>query len=110
MTGIRRAQASDAPSLAVLAERTFRDTFGPRNSPENMDSHCAKVFGPEIQLREIGERGLVTTLARSRGPHGRLLAAAALAARTQASPQNAPRNSAASTSSPSGMAAASRAR
>ena len=48
--------ASDAPSLAVLAERTFRDTFGARNSPENMDLHCAKVFGPEIQQREIGER------------------------------------------------------
>lgn len=67
MTGIRRAQASDAPSLAVLAERTFRDTFGPRNSPENMDSHCAKVFGAEIQQREIGERGLVTTLAEAEG-------------------------------------------
>ena len=65
MTGIRRAKASDAPSLAVLAERTFRDTFGPRNSPENMDSHAAKVFGPEIQLREIGERSLVTTIAEA---------------------------------------------
>ena len=65
MTRIRRAQPSDAPSLAVLAERTFRDTFGPRNSPENMDSHSAKVFGPEIQLREIGEHGLVTTIAEA---------------------------------------------
>lgn len=65
MTGLRRAKAGDAPSLAVLAERTFRDTFGPRNSPENMDTHCAKVFGPEIQLREIGEQGLVTTVAEA---------------------------------------------
>ena len=65
MTGIRLAKASDAPSLAVLAERTFRDTFGARNSPENMDSHCARFFGPEIQLREIGERGLVTTIAEA---------------------------------------------
>ena len=48
---LRRAVPADAPSLAVLAERTFRDAFGPRNSPENMDQHCAKVFGAEI--REI---------------------------------------------------------
>ncbi len=63
MTRLRRARDADAPSLAVLAERTFRDTFGPRNSPENMDTHCARVFGPEIQLREIGQAGLVTTIA-----------------------------------------------
>jgi ribosomal protein S18 acetylase RimI-like enzyme len=62
---LRPAVAGDAPSLAVLAERTFRDAFGPRNSPENMDLHCAKVFGPDIQLREIQDRGLVTTIAES---------------------------------------------
>jgi ribosomal protein S18 acetylase RimI-like enzyme len=60
---LRHAVAGDAPSLAVLAERTFRDAFGPRNSPENMDLHCAKVFGPDIQLREIQDRALVTTVA-----------------------------------------------
>ncbi len=60
---LRRAVAGDAPSLAVLAERTFRDAFGARNSPENMDAHCAKVFGPEIQQREIEDRGLVTMVA-----------------------------------------------
>ncbi len=65
MTGIRRAIAGDAPSLAVLAERTFRDAFGARNSPENMDLHCAKVFGPEIQLREIGD---AASSPRSRRP------------------------------------------
>jgi ribosomal protein S18 acetylase RimI-like enzyme len=64
---LRRAVPADAPSLAVLAERTFRDAFGARNSPENMDQHCAKVFGAEIQLREIGDRGLVTTIAEDGG-------------------------------------------
>lgn len=64
---LRRAVPADAPSLAVLAERTFRDAFGPRNSPENMDRHCAKVFGTEIQLREIEERALVTTMAEADG-------------------------------------------
>jgi len=60
---LRRAVPNDAPSLAVLAERTFRDAFGARNSPENMDLHCARYFGPEFQRREIEDPGLVTTLA-----------------------------------------------
>ena len=67
MTKLRPALARDAPSLAVLAERTFRETFGARNSPESMDLHCAKVFGTEIQLREIGDRELRTTIAEADG-------------------------------------------
>jgi ribosomal protein S18 acetylase RimI-like enzyme len=67
MTKLRPALARDAPSLAVLAERTFRETFGTRNSPENMDLHCARVFGTEIQLREIGDRALRTTIAEAEG-------------------------------------------
>ena len=65
MTDVRRALAGDAPSLAVLAERTFRDAFGARNSPANVDLHCTKVFGPEIQQREIEDRSVVTTIAES---------------------------------------------
>ncbi len=67
MPALRLALPGDALSLAMLAERTFRDAFGARNSPDNMDLHCAKCFGPDIQLREIGERGLVTTLADEAG-------------------------------------------
>jgi len=67
MPAIRLALPGDAPSLAILAERTFRDAFGARNSPENIDLHCAKCFGTDIQLREIGERGFVTTLADEAG-------------------------------------------
>jgi ribosomal protein S18 acetylase RimI-like enzyme len=67
MPALRLALPGDAPSLAILAERTFRDAFGARNSPENMDLHCAKRFGPDIQMHEIGERGLVTTLADAAG-------------------------------------------
>jgi diamine N-acetyltransferase len=63
LTTLRPALPADAPSLAVLAERTFRDAFGDRNSPANMDLHCAKAFGSEIQQREIGDRDLVTTIA-----------------------------------------------
>ena len=67
MVNLRRAVPTDAPSLAALAERTFRDTFAPRNSPENLDQHCARVFGTEIQRREIEDRGLVTTVAEGEG-------------------------------------------
>jgi diamine N-acetyltransferase len=64
---LRPVQAADAPTLAVLAERTFRDAFEARNSPENMDLHCTRNFGPEIQAREIADRGLVTTVAEEAG-------------------------------------------
>ena len=67
MPALRLALPGDAPSLAILAERTFRDAFGARNSPENMDLHCAKYFGPDIQLREIRDRGIVTTVADDKG-------------------------------------------
>ena len=63
MTKLRPALPADAPSLAVLAERTFRDAFGAHNSPGNMDLHCAKEFGTGIQQQEIGDRELVTTIA-----------------------------------------------
>jgi len=64
---LRRAVAGDAPSIAVIAERTFRDAFGAHNSPDNMDLHCERHFGPDIQAREIADRGLVTTLAVEEG-------------------------------------------
>ena len=67
MPALRLALPGDAPSLAILAERTFRDAFGARNSPENMDLHCSRSFGPDIQLREIVDRGIVTTLADHAG-------------------------------------------
>jgi ribosomal protein S18 acetylase RimI-like enzyme len=65
VTGLRRAVVGDAPSLSVLAERTFRDAFGARNSPSNMDLHCSRVFGSDIQQREIEDRELVTTIAEA---------------------------------------------
>jgi diamine N-acetyltransferase len=67
VTGLRRAVPGDAPSLSVLAERTFRDAFGARNSPGNMDLHCSRMFGAEIQQREIEDPGLITTVAESDG-------------------------------------------
>lgn len=64
---LRRAEPADAPALAMLAERTFRDAFGAWNSMRNLDLHCSQAFGTDIQLREIGEPDRVTTLAEESG-------------------------------------------
>jgi ribosomal protein S18 acetylase RimI-like enzyme len=67
MVTIRRAAPDDAGALARLAERTFRDTFGSANDPADMDLHCAKNFGAEMQLREIEDPNLVTILGEEDG-------------------------------------------
>ena len=64
---LRRGGANDAEALAILAERTFRDAFGARNTAENMDLHCTRSFGTGIQARELADAGLVTTLAAESG-------------------------------------------
>lgn len=52
-TKFRRATEQDARALAELAEKTFRDTYTQFNTRENMDAHCSKSFGEEIQRAEI---------------------------------------------------------
>lgn len=65
---IRRAVPADAEPLADLAERTFRDTFGQDNRPEDMAAHVARAFGPERQLAEITSAEVMTLLALCDGP------------------------------------------
>lgn len=67
MTTIRPARPSDAASLAAIAERTFRETFAADNSDENLDLHCARKFGADIQRAEIADPQLVTLLAEDAG-------------------------------------------
>ena len=38
---IRPAGVADAPWLAALAERTFRETYTAHNTPENMEQYVA---------------------------------------------------------------------
>jgi ribosomal protein S18 acetylase RimI-like enzyme len=64
---LRRACPHDAPALASFAERIFRDTFTAGNDPADMELHCSKNFGSEIQLREIENPNLVTILAETGG-------------------------------------------
>lgn len=63
MTMIRRATAADAAALAALAERTFRETFAAENSPQDMDLHCARSFGEQIQRNELSDPSRITLLA-----------------------------------------------
>lgn len=57
---IRRATASDAEELAVLAERTFRMTFQDGNTQEDMELHCQASYSTEIQLKEILRQDWIT--------------------------------------------------
>lgn len=67
----RPAIAADARPLSLLAERTFRDTFGGVNSSDDMDAHCASNFGPRQQLAEIEDADWWTLVCEE---HGRLIA------------------------------------
>jgi len=58
---IRAGVADDAPVLAAIAERTFRDTFSADNKPADMEVYCASAYAPEIQRRELID-ALVRTL------------------------------------------------
>jgi ribosomal protein S18 acetylase RimI-like enzyme len=50
---IRSADLSDAVLLAEVGESTFRDTFGPANTPEDMAKYLARSFGESIQASEL---------------------------------------------------------
>ena len=62
---LRRAQPTDARPLSIVAEATFRQTFGAHNSREDMDSFCASAYEEAIQAGEIGNPGMVTLLAQA---------------------------------------------
>lgn len=59
---LRLATPHDAAPLAAFAERCFRDTFGPDNTPANMDLHCAASYGEALQRAELEDPGVVTLL------------------------------------------------
>jgi diamine N-acetyltransferase len=67
MPNVRRARPADAPPLAALAERVFRDTFAAANDPADVELHCAKFFGADVQLREISDPNVVTLVCEQDG-------------------------------------------
>ncbi|TAM97035.1 MAG: GNAT family N-acetyltransferase [Rhodanobacteraceae bacterium] len=62
MPTLRKAVRDDAEQLSRLAERAFRETFGPANTPENMDLHCRSSYDARIQADEISNPKMVTFL------------------------------------------------
>jgi ribosomal protein S18 acetylase RimI-like enzyme len=64
---IRRAGPADAPWLAALAERTFRETYTAHNTPEDMEYYVAGHFGPDRQADELRDPATTTLVAEEGG-------------------------------------------
>jgi GNAT superfamily N-acetyltransferase len=64
---IRQATPDDARALAAFAERTFVETFGADNTPENLAAHVAKAFGVTQQTAELRDPAFTTLLGEDGG-------------------------------------------
>ena len=64
---IRLATADDAVTLSALAERTFRETFGADNRPEDLAMFLAATFTPEHQARELSDPAMQTLVVEEHG-------------------------------------------
>jgi len=64
---LRLAGPDDAAAVAAFGERSFRETFGADNRPEDMDAYCAATYAVERQRREMAEPERVTLLAEMEG-------------------------------------------
>ena len=58
---------ADAARLAEFGARTFSETFGAQNRPEDMALHLARTYGPALQSAEIDDPGMATIVAESEG-------------------------------------------
>ena len=59
---IRAGVATDAPALAELAARTFRETFAADNRPEDMALHVERASGTSQQQTELADLDITTLL------------------------------------------------
>ena len=64
---IRRVIPAEATALAELAARTFAETFGPDNRPEDMAAHLASAYGARQQTEELIDPDVITLVAESEG-------------------------------------------
>ena len=67
MATIRLATLDDAPALAELAARTFRDTFAADNRPEDLALHLASAYGVAQQSREVADPAIITLVTEEDG-------------------------------------------
>jgi diamine N-acetyltransferase len=63
----RRAGESDAAALSEFAARIFSETFGPDNTPENMEILLADRFGVRQQTAELIHPEIVTIVVEEGG-------------------------------------------
>jgi len=59
---IRNATEADAAQLAEFGARTFSESFGADNTPEDMRSHLDSAFSPQKQLAEIRNPDMETLI------------------------------------------------
>ena len=59
---IRRATAADAERLAAFAQRTFVETFGDANRPDDLREHIEASYHPARQSAEIADPDTATWL------------------------------------------------
>lgn len=64
---IRPARPAEAAALARLMERTFRDTFGAVNRPEDLAAHVARSYGAELQRKELADPAITILVAEMDG-------------------------------------------
>jgi GNAT superfamily N-acetyltransferase len=60
---IRRAGPGDAEALTEIAARTFIETFGAENTPEDLDAHILAYYSPTRQAAEIADPNITILLA-----------------------------------------------
>jgi diamine N-acetyltransferase len=66
-TTIRRAVASDAPTVAALGARTFADTFAHLYPPEDLAAFLAEAHAPAKIAAEIADPAIGVWLAEREG-------------------------------------------
>lgn len=67
MLAIRHATVADAAALAEIAARTFRDTFAPQTSPEDLALFLEERYGVPQQTAELRDPVMTTLLAEVAG-------------------------------------------
>lgn len=65
MIHIRTAESEDAEQVALIADKTFRETFAAFNTKEDMDEYCKKSYGATIQKTEIEDKNKCTLICES---------------------------------------------
>ena len=64
---IRRAVSADSHLLAEIGARTFSETFGPDNKPEDMAAYVASAFNPAQLEAELSDSRSIFLIAEMDG-------------------------------------------